>query len=296
MSFLGHLVRFVHALRDAGIKVNPAGLIELCRSFEYIDLSSRPCLYAASRATLISRYEDLPGFNRVFEEFWTSGLAVVPGEDPSAPDPNEESRNDQSDDSAGACAEQKRFAEDEEHVARSEQALEPDFIGYSDQALLLHKDIGRMSAQELDQARDVVCDLIDILANYRSRRLIAGKKRNLIDFRRVFRRSTAYGGTPMRLSFHQHREKRTRLVLLCDVSGSMAPYSRFLIQFIYALRRVLPRVDIGVFSTRLTMITGLLNARNVDESLKRVLAEVADWGSGTDIGGSLEEFNRQFAR
>lgn len=293
---LGHLIRFSNALREAGIKVNPASLIELCRSFEFIDLSDRLCFYAAARATMISRQEDLARFDSVFNEYWTSGIGSGAAEERSAPDPEDNSRDDQTGGEADARRERKRHVGVGDNDAGTEQALEPECISYSDQSLLLKKDIGKMSAHELEQARDVVHQLVPVLANYRSQRLIAGKKRNLVDFRRMFRRSTAYGGLLLPLSFRQHREKKTRLVLLCDVSGSMAPYSQFLIQFIYALRQVLPRVDIGVFSTRLTMISELLDERNVDESLQRVMTGVRDWGSGTDIGGSLLEFNRQFAR
>ncbi|MBI2970782.1 MAG: VWA domain-containing protein, partial [Gammaproteobacteria bacterium] len=293
---LSHLIRFSRALRDAGVKVNPAGTVELCRSFNFIDIGDRLCFYAAARATMISRCEDLPGFDRVFHEFWISGVEAAPAAGRPDTEQRDEPRNAPADTESATRSEEKRYADAGDDDAGGERVHAPEPVSYSDHALLVQKDIGRMSASELEQAREVVHELVKVLANYRSRRLTAGRRRDLIDFRRVFRRNTPYGGLPLRLCFRKHREKKTRLVLLCDVSGSMERYSRFLIQFICALRQVLPQVDIGVFSTRLTMVTDLLDEPNVDASLQRVLAGVGDWGSGTDIGGSLGEFNRQFAR
>jgi hypothetical protein len=115
------------------------------------------------------------------------------------------------------------------------------------------------------------------------------------DFRRILRRSAPYGEYATRLLFRKRREKKTRLVVLCDVSGSMETYSRFLIQFICALRLELPRLDVGIFSTRLSMISDLLDGRDLDASLRRVTARAGNWGAGTDIGGCLSEFNAKHA-
>ena len=94
----------------------------------------------------------------------------------------------------------------------------------------------------------------------------------------------------------RRRIKKTKLMLLCDVSGSMDCYSRFLIRFIYALKREIRDVEVGVFSTRMTAISRLLKTKGIEESLVEVADTVHDWAGGTDIGGCLREFNDQFAR
>jgi len=85
-----------------------------------------------------------------------------------------------------------------------------------------------------------------------------------------------------------------RLVLLCDVSGSMDLYSRFLLQFLFALQHVFSRVETFTFSVRLTHVSDVLRARSYRDVLRR-LQEVRDWSGGTKIGESLAEFNRYWA-
>jgi len=84
-----------------------------------------------------------------------------------------------------------------------------------------------------------------------------------------------------------------RLVLLCDVSGSMDLYSRFLLQFLYALQNVFGRVETFTFATRLTRVTELLKGRSYRAALRR-LADVRDFSGGTRIGDSIAEFNRSW--
>jgi uncharacterized protein with von Willebrand factor type A (vWA) domain len=117
-----------------------------------------------------------------------------------------------------------------------------------------------------------------------------------IDFRRTWRRNALYGRDGVALARRRRRIKKTKLMLLCDVSGSMDCYSQFLIQFIYALKREIRDVEVGVFSTRMTPISRLLKNKSVEESLQEVADTVHDWAGGTDIGGCLREFNDRFAR
>ena len=62
-----------------------------------------------------------------------------------------------------------------------------------------------------------------------------------------------------------------------------------------SMRRELSDLEVAVFSTRLTVITDLLKRKGVAASLRQVAAKVHDWAGGTDIGGSLRQFNEQHA-
>ncbi len=90
--------------------------------------------------------------------------------------------------------------------------------------------------------------------------------------------------------------RRLNLVLLCDVSGSMDVYSRFLTQFVYGLQAELRRVSTFVFSTRLFDVTTMLKARSFEEALGRIRQRVDGWSGGTRIGGCLADFNRTYGR
>ncbi|HWP35065.1 MAG TPA: VWA domain-containing protein, partial [Thermodesulfobacteriota bacterium] len=100
-------------------------------------------------------------------------------------------------------------------------------------------------------------------------------------------------GELIELAYRERRPKRVRLVALCDVSGSMDLYSRFLVQFLYALQNVFARVETFAFSTRLTRLTDELRGPSFAGALAR-LSGVRDWSGGTRIGESLATFNREW--
>ena len=291
--FLTHVVKFVNRLHVAGLKVSPAEFIDLTRALRIIDVGNRTEFRAAAAATLVRTHEDMERFDALFRSYWDGAKDVVinaepPPDDhpPPAPEPGAELDT----------IERNLVTPDEPGVHDATEPADPDQPSWSPEEVLLHKDIGAMTPAELEQARRLVAELVRTLINYRSRRFMPGKSGPRPDFRRILRRNAPYGEYATRLLFRKRREKKVRLVMLCDVSGSMQTYSQFLIQFIYALRREVPRLEVGVFSTRMTMISDLLGSRDLHGSLQRVAARVADWGSGTDIGGCLREFNRQFSR
>ncbi|MBI1732759.1 MAG: VWA domain-containing protein [Gammaproteobacteria bacterium] len=292
-SLLNHVVRFTHTLHDAGIKVSSSEVIDLCRALRLVDIGNRREFHAASVATLIRTHEDRPRFDDLFSRYWDQ--VSVPGADPDRR-ADDAGREAEPPPAGSDPAKQRGVSSDSSAKQESPAPAEREPLQYSAQETLMHKDIGAMTPEELEAARAVVGELVHVLASYRSRRYRSEGAGPQLDFRRIFRRSAPYGEYATRLAWRRRREKKTRLVLLCDVSGSMQAYSLFLIQFIYALRQELPQVDVGVFSTRLTMITDLLSGRDLASSLREVAERVKDWGSGTDIGGCVREFNDRHAR
>jgi hypothetical protein len=258
-----------------------------------VDIGNRQEFRAANVATLIRTRDDLERFDELFNRYWDQMSA--PGADPEREGDDDSQAADAS--AAGSEASQQRSVSHDDSADPEEpSAAALEQLQYSANEALMHKDIGVMSPEELNAARKIVSELVHALANYRGRRYGRGGSGSQLDFRRIFRRSAPYGEFAARLAFRRRREKKTRLMLLCDVSGSMEAYSAFLIQLIYALRQELPQVSVGVFSTRMTMITDLLDGRDIQSSLQEVTARVRDWGGGTDIGGCLREFNEQYAR
>ncbi len=153
-----------------------------------------------------------------------------------------------------------------------------------------------MSDKEIEEARRVIAEIVNIIANRRSRRRFPDNSGREVDFRRTWRRNALMGRDGVELARRRKRIKKTKLMVLCDVSGSMDCYSRFLIQFIYAIKREIPDVEVGVFSTRMTVISRMLKTKSVEESLREVSDQVHDWAGGTDIGSCIREFNDVFAR
>ena len=287
-TMLGRVVGFSRALHSAGVEVNAGNLIDLCDSFRYINLHNRSDFYAAARATLVSRYDDLDTFDEVFRTFWARPILpddMTLTDTDAGGDPDLDVQAD-----VNEVVDTADLQEEAEGEGESEE------VGYSPDEALMGKDLAAMSDREIEQARKVIHEIVNIIANRRSRRRVPENRGAELDFRRTWRRNALYGSDGVELMMKRRRIKKTKLMLLCDVSGSMDCYSRFLIRFIYALKREIRDVEVGVFSTRMTAISRLLKTKGIEESLVEVADTVHDWAGGTDIGGCLREFNDQFAR
>jgi uncharacterized protein len=172
---------------------------------------------------------------------------------------------------------------------------------WSDVELLRDKDF----ADYTDAERRIVRGLMRRIAvagpTRRSRRLrpvrrgerpAAGRP----DLRRTIRSSLRYEGDPVERHWRRPGERRRLLVLVCDVSGSMEPYSRMLLQYMQACVSARRRVEAFVFGTELTRVTAELRGRDPDGALERAAARVSDWSGGTRIGASLSTLNREHGR
>ena len=114
--------------------------------------------------------------------------------------------------------------------------------------------------------------------------------------RRLIRRSLRCGGDPVEQPWKVRKEVPRKLVVLCDVSGSMEKYTRALLLFLHAVVGSGPRVEVFAFGTRLTRLTPELAVRDPDEALRAAAERVVDWASGTRIGASLKAFNDLWGR
>lgn len=151
-----------------------------------------------------------------------------------------------------------------------------------------------MSPEELEQTRSLIAELITIIANIQIRRRKKSHKGHELFFREMLRRNASHGSDGMEILFRKKQIRKTRLMLLCDVSGSMEQYSRFLINIIYAMHQELNQLDVAVFSTHMSVITDCLRTDNIDDSLDEVMKTAHDWAGGTNIGQSLHEFNHYY--
>src|SRR5262245_38581766 len=117
-----------------------------------------------------------------------------------------------------------------------------------------------------------------------------------MDMRRTLRGSLRTAGDPIRLARRRRRVVRRRMVLLCDISGSMEPYARAYLQFLTCAAGSGPNAEAFVFATRLTRITRSLRSRSPERAIQRAAAAAPDWSSGTRIGDALKAFNDRHGR
>jgi uncharacterized protein with von Willebrand factor type A (vWA) domain len=162
----------------------------------------------------------------------------------------------------------------------------------SDREAVLEQDFSTFAPDQLDEIVRLVLQIARKLASRLSRRRRPTRKRGHVDLRRTVRRNLMKGEM-IDLAYRERKRQKIRLVVLCDVSGSMDLYSRFLLQFLFALQHAFGRVETFTFSTRLTRVTPHLSGRSYQWALKS-LRGVRDWSGGTRIGESLATFNREY--
>jgi uncharacterized protein with von Willebrand factor type A (vWA) domain len=213
-------------------------------------------------------------FEEVFGEYWY-GRALRP-----APLPPEQEPAD-----AGAGAERLQRESDEERAAAA--------ASYSATEVLRRRDVALYTEEEWAYVRELMARLAfggPWRRSRRERRMSHGQ----LDLRRTVRMSIRTEGDPLRFAFKDTPLRQRRVVLACDVSGSMEVYSRALLQLMHSAVVGRRRVEAFAFGTRLTRLTEALAGRNPDAALRRASEEVTDWAGGTRIGESLATLNRRY--
>jgi uncharacterized protein with von Willebrand factor type A (vWA) domain len=281
-TFLARILGFMGELRSAGLPADPAGAIALCEALGHIDIARPADFHAAARTLLVHRREHLAPFDEVFRAYWYHQRR------PGARAPGEH----QTEITGRAPVPMPRATAREVEPGGEERST----AGYSPDEVIARRDLATLTEAEIERARALLREFVKAFATLRARRQWPDTRGVVPDFRRMLRQMVAGGGEVPELVWRRRRKLRMRLLLLCDVSGSMERYSRFLLEFIYALRRELPDTEVAVFATRMTVITDLLQTGAVARSLREVAARAGDWGGGTDIGGCLRDFNDRYAR
>jgi uncharacterized protein with von Willebrand factor type A (vWA) domain len=167
---------------------------------------------------------------------------------------------------------------------------------YSAQERLRKLDFARFTEEEMTAAKALMAGWKWDPGLRRTRRLTPKKRGRRLDATRTMRRAIRTGGVPYNLSWRGPRTKPRPLVVLCDISGSMAPYTRMMLHFLHILRREVGHAEVFLFGTRLTRITRQLKVRDVDAALAEVSSHVQDWSGGTRTGEALRTFNTHWAR
>ena len=291
---LPNLLAFGRALKELGVKVSLSQVIDVSRAVEFVDLADKGDFRALLRSNLISQKEDFPVFDMLFDCFWREqSYERVPMETLEIQGTPTESGAQEGGDEEGL---EEALAET---VATENVPLEnlDEFSvpTYSPQELLNRKDFSEMGVEESRAIARAILLIATKIATQISRRKKLGRKGNVVDPRWTMRKNMKYGGEIIDLVNRKRRIKKTRVVLLCDVSGSMDCYSRFLIQFMYGLQNELWGVETFVFSTSLSRITHLIRTKDIANALEKISGSILGWSGGTNIGRSLHTFNRNFA-
>ena len=291
---VANLLAFGRALKQLGVKVSLSQVIDASRSLNLVDIAEKEDFRALLRSNLISQVEDFPIFDTVFDCFWREqNYERVPMETLEIEGTPTESQAQEGGEEDGL---DEAFAETPaKDNVELENLDEFSIPTYSAQELLNRKDFSEMSVEESRAIARAILLIATKIATQISRRKKHARKGATVDPRWTLRKNIKYGGDVVELVNRKRRIKKTKVVLLCDVSGSMDCYSRFLIQFMYGLQNELWGVETFVFSTSLTRITHLIRTKDIANALEQISGSILGWSGGTNIGRSLQTFNRNFA-
>ena len=270
------LASFGRTLREGGAEVGPARLADAVRALDRVGVAHEQDVYFALRQTLVSRRDELELFDRAYAS-WRGAL-----------------EREYSEDGVRVPGLAPRL---QAQVVSSSATVDepPRLVGASTLEVLRRRDFASLRRDELDALRRLVVDLARSRPRRRSRRLRPGRSGDRLALRTLTRRTLRTGGEPLELAWRRRKVVARKLVVLCDVSGSMAPYARALLLFLHATAQA-GHVEAFAFGTRLARLTSDLATRDPDVALERVTGRVVDWGSGTRIGAALREFNAEYGR
>jgi uncharacterized protein len=298
-----NITHFARALRKAGLPIGPARTLDAIRAVAAAGFDRREDFYFTLQAIFVSRPEERSTFAQVFRLFWRDPRYLEHMMTLLLP----QVRGVQEDRVAEAA--EKRAAEallDGQLPPAPKDDREADQIEIDASATMSSEerlktlDFEQMSAEEIAAAKRMLAQLSLPVQPLTTRRSAPSSLTARIDARRTLRDALRHGGEITTLAHKAPVTRWPNLVVLCDISGSMADYSRMVLHFVHAVAnrkgQGWAKVHAFTFGTRLTNITRHLRARDVDAALKSAGAEAQDWSGGTRIGQSLHVFNRDWSR
>ena len=291
-----NILYFARTLRGAGMRVGPASVVDAVRAVSVAGITDRDDFYWILHSVFVNRHEDHAVFDEAFRLFWRSRELVEKMLQMFSPIAMDRQREEEK--RAGqARVSQSLFSGQENQREVEKPQVEIDaMLTASGREVLRKKDFAQMTAEELAQARLAMAKLVLPVQPVRTRRYKAVNRPARIDARRTLSSSMKSGGDLVLPRFRKQRLVHPPIVVLADISGSMANYSRTFLHFIHALAESRQRVHTFLFGTRLTNVSRQLRNKDIDEALANCTDAVEDWSGGTRIGATLHEFNRKWSR
>lgn len=296
------------AMHDAGIPCSPERTVRFARALELAPPRTRGRLYWTARTVFVSGHEQQDDFDRVFAMVF-DGLVdpsgprgdrtapqlhdtVAAQRSPRGPQRGAPQVDDPRDGRRRAPGGLRRDGEARERAAREREIAVP-LASAAEQ--LAEKDFGQLEPDELRELHQLMRTIAVATPTRRTRRARRHRRGERLDVRATLRAAHRTGGDPVRQVRRRRLHEHRPLVVLCDISGSMEPYSRAFLQFLHGAV-VAADAEAFVFATRLTRLTRALHGGQPDLAISRAAAAAPDWSGGTRIGVALQHFNERHGR
>jgi uncharacterized protein len=287
------------ALHAAGLPVGPDRCERLARAMTIMDARTIGDVHACALATMVSDPGQVPTFERVFAALFGDRPPI-----PEPPGPASQVERKQSEHSGDATEGRtggtggmvQRVTEAAENAAgQTQEQQTPEFRMATAAERLRTRDFTQLSAGELLELVTLMREMTLAIPLRRTRRYRQARAGKRPDLRGTLRQARGSGGEPIRLARRAPTSRPRRLVVLCDISGSMESYARALLLLLYCIRgNVAGNAEVFTFATRLTRLTATLRAATPDTMLAKAGEAAPDWSGGTRIGAAVKEFNDRY--
>jgi uncharacterized protein len=294
--------RFGARLRAEGLTVGPERTARFARAITLARPAGLSTLYSCALTTLVSDPADIPALDRVFAQVFggledpaqTRGDPNAPPLDTLRPPSPRDERRSRSDPPRGGGVQVDLSTAGQDAAGDDQDAEESPYPALAAAVERLgHRDFAALGPDELALLTDMMRRFALTTPMRRSRRWRPGPRGRRIDLRTTMRHALRSGGYPIRLARHEMRVRPRRLVVLVDISGSMEPYARALLQLVYCAAGG-PQAEVFTFATRLTRLTRTLRRVRPEIALERAGRAAPDWSGGTRIGEALKQFNERY--
>jgi uncharacterized protein with von Willebrand factor type A (vWA) domain len=283
-----NIIRFADLLRQAGIPVFFSSVLDALSSLPRLDLSDSGTFYHLLRCLFVTRREHLATFDELFSRFWLSERTETAEGCPLPRDGDEQPEEAGTD--AGSLRVLRGFAEGNPVGDREPRPT------YSPLAAKGRVPEAVSAGGPSEVMVAAMAELLERLSRRLSRRYRFGANGRRLSLSRLMRRNLRFGGELLLLDYRRRKVKQRPVVVFCDVSGSMDVFTLMAFQFIHALKKILPRLEVFFFSTELSRVTACFRQQDFSRTMAEVSRQVRDWKGGTRIGHCLKQFNDTFGR
>ena len=283
------IVEFCRFARARGLSAGVQETLDALNAAAALGVRNSDEMKYGLRSILCSSKDTWDRFEECFETFWPESAPKAPSSRAKAPRKDLTSPVDEPTPTSLMSTGSGDDVSSEKEGAQA-------FTGASARDRLTQADLSTLSQTDLATLEQISLRLFKQMSRRLARKRRIATSRGQVDLRRTIHRNISRGGDPMNLRYRERKPRPHRLVTLLDISGSMSPYSLFLVQFLYALQKHFRRADTFLFSTGLVEITSLFRAQRLQDALQALSQQPAGWSGGTNIGGSLREFHHIHGR
>jgi hypothetical protein len=270
------IIEFCRFARSNGLSAGVTETLDSLKAIQAITIGDQVAIKFSLKSVLCSSKDEWDLFDNLFQSFWHGAEHQAPLNRTRA-------------ESSQPTAKTALILGGQSHAIQSPQDSGKAVWGASPNERLQKTDFSQVPQNDLAALEELSLRLLKRMSLRLSRRLKAVKSRSQVDLRRTIRNSISHGGDPIDLRYRGKKLQQDRLVILLDISGSMNPYSLFLVRFAYALGKHFKRVNTFIFSTHLFEISHLLRTRELRDALQGLSQLATGWSGGTKIGQCLRD-------